>query len=282
MVRRLLPPVLVVVWSVCAALVGTVLVAAPAQAVAPGCTTSRPTSLGGPIYGVDDRSLNALVGIDLLDAQGKRVDRDGRLISTPGYHYRERINPTIPAEGSTEAGLTRSWGDPATSGAFCVSSRVARVYLEVYPQNDARYSATTKTRYASAAHHAQQLRAGTKHDVLLRLPLVRSLGGQVGYVAGYVTYRGAAVNPANLVVRVFPRSAGSACGIEGFSAAPDQAFVTGARTRYVSDHIAGGRCGAASQTYDVRITCRCGGTSLLKRTLLTVATGKGTPFSAAF
>ncbi len=264
------------------ALAGAVLVAAPAQAVAPGCTAARPTALGGGIVGVDGRSLNAVVGIDLLNAAGKQVDADGRPSTVAGYAYRDRVNPGIPPEGSTDTGLTRTWGDPRTAGDLCVSTRVTRVYLEVYPQNAARYSATTKTRYGSAAHHDQPLRPGVRNDVLLRLPLVRQLGGQVGYVAGYVTYRGAAVDPKDVVVRVFPRRAGAGCGVEGFSASPDQLFVTGGRTRYVSDHIAGGRCGAASQTYDVRITCVCGGTSLLKRQLLEVATGKGTPFSAAF
>ncbi len=268
--------------AACLALVGAVLAATPAAAVAPGCTAARPTALGGGIQGIDGRALNAVVGIDLVDASGARVDRDGRPVTAPGYVYRDRVNPTTSPDGSDDPSLTRTWGDPATSGDLCVATKVAKAYLEVYPQNEARYSVTTKSRYALAAHHAQTLRAGARNDVLLRLPLVRRLGGQVGYVAGYVTYRGAAVDPAKLVIRVFPRRAGSECGIEGFSAAPDQKFVTGGRTRYVSDDIAGGRCGAPSQTYDVRITCSCGGTPIVRRTFLEVASGKGTPFSVAF
>src|SRR5262245_25369857 len=51
-----------------------------AQAAAAGCTSDRPTFIGGSVYGyADGRSLNALIGYDLHNASGQKVDLDGVL-----------------------------------------------------------------------------------------------------------------------------------------------------------------------------------------------------------
>jgi hypothetical protein len=257
----------------------------PAVAAAPGCTTARPTSIGGAIYGFpDSRSLNALVGIDLQNADRRKVDRDGNLSSSGTYLYRERINPTISADGSDDKSLTRTWGDPSSTGVFCLSAKVRYVYLEVYPQNDK--NVTTKSRYGSAAHHAQVLTAGARHDIVLRLPLRRDMpSGVTGYVQGYLTYQGGPVQPSQITrMRAFPRRGGAECGIEGFSANVDRVQIssTGTKTYYLLDHLAGGRCGQPTQLYNIHMDCTCGG---VKRTVVRtveVASLKGTPLNVSF
>ena len=90
-------------------------------------------------------------------------------------------------------------------------------------------------------------------------------------MVGFVTYRGrpvpvavarcgSATRPPCVgitTVRAFPADTfGPACGIEGFSASPDTLFTTPLNgTRYIVGALAGGRCGAATQVYSLRITC---------------------------
>lgn len=263
-------------------------VTSPAVAAAPGCTTARPTSVGGAIFSYpDNRSVNVLIGMDLADANRKKVDRDGNPTTSGTYLYRERINPSIPAEGSDDKSLTRTWGDPSTSGVFCVSAKVKWIYLEVYPQNDApNHPVTTKTRFGSAAHHAQPLTAGAKHDITLRIPLRRDFsGGVTGYVHGYLSYKGQGIDPANITrVRAFPRRAGSECGIEGFSASADRIQRSSSKpaTYFIVDHLMGGRCGQATQLYNIHVDCTCGG---VKRTVVKtveVASRKGATLGISF
>lgn len=257
----------------------------PALAAAPGCTAARPTSIGGAIYGYpDNRSVNVLIGIDLQNADRRKVDRDGAVSTSGTYLYRERINQSISADGSDDRTLTRTWGDPSTTGVFCVSSKVKYVYLEVYPQNSK--NVTTKTRYGAAAHHAQVLTAGARHDIVLRVPLRRDFpGGITGYVNGYLSYQGRAVEPSAITrMRAFPRRAGSECGIEGFTANADQLVKSTSRpaTYYRLDHLAGGRCGQATQLYNVHMDCTCGGVKRSVVRVVEVATGKGTGLNVSF
>lgn len=278
--RRLLLPALV------AAVVALPLaVSTPAAAAAPGCTSARPTSVGGPVYGYpDNRSVNVLIGIDLQDAQRRKVDRDGNPSTSPTYLYRERINAGISADGSDDRSLTRTWGDPATSGVFCLSAKVKYAYVEVYPQSSS--NVTTKTRYGAAAHHAQVLTAGARHDITLRTPLRRDFpGGITGYVNGYLSYQGKAVDPSQITrMRAFPRRGGAECGIEGFTASADQIAKSTSRpaTYYRLDHLAGGRCGQATQPYTIHADCTCGGVKRTVVTIAEVASGRGTGLNLSF
>jgi hypothetical protein len=260
-------------------------VATPAVAAAPGCTSARPTSIGGAIYGYpDNRSVNVLIGIDLQNADRKKVDRDGNPSTSGTYLYRERINPTISADGSDDKTLTRTWGDPGTNGVFCLSSKVKYAYLEVYPQNSK--NVTTKTRYGAAAHHAQPLTAGARHDIVLRVPLRRDFpGGITGYLNGYLSYQGKSIPPSQITrMRAFPRRAGFECGIEGFSANVDQIAVSTSRpaTYYKLDHLAGGRCGQATQLYNIHMDCTCGGVKRTVVKIVEIGTGRGTGLNVSF
>ena len=234
-------------------------------AYAATCPADRPTFLGGAIYGwPDNRSLNALVGVDQFDAANRKVDAAGVPCGAPGsaccagYSWCDRVNPAIPAEGSTDLSLDRTWG-------ACVAGTVVEAFIEIYPKNES--GVTTKTRYGSAAHYYQPVTRGATYDVGLRLPATyEAAGGNTGGVHGYLTYGGHRIPPENITrVRAFTQARGPECGVEGFSAAADELGYSGSldATWYEIGFLAAGRCGATTQQYTIYVDCLCGG---VKRT----------------
>lgn len=236
----------------------TVLTTWPASAavqgaaVAPGCTSARPTRLGGAIYGYpDNRALDAIIGVQTVDASGKTVDLAGSAQAS-GYTYVQRVNPTLPATGS-DTGGGKTWG------GVCMSSVITEVFIELYPK--APDGTTDKSRYGEAAHYYQPITPGADNQVLLRVPLRHELGGNTGYVNGYLTHGGHRIDPSLITrVRAFTHGRGPECGVEGLAASADQLAYSGSldATYYRIDALAGGRCGATSQEYTIYLDCRCG------------------------
>jgi hypothetical protein len=227
-----------------------------ALAVAPGCDSAHPTRIGGGLYGYPDtRALNALIGVDAKNPSGQKVNRDGTPISTPGYSWVIHVNPELPPEGSSDPQTRRDWNDPVLQ---CVSAQVRQVFLEVYPRRPPNGSATDWTRYGEAAHYRQPITSGADNQILLRLPVRDEQGGNTGYVNGYITANGGPVpDPVqNLRIRAFPLGSGPECGVEGFTASAEQLQTSssGTATFYRTPPLAGGRCGAATQTYSLQVT----------------------------
>jgi hypothetical protein len=227
-----------------------------ALAVASGCDSAHPTRIGGGLHGYPDtRALNALIGVDAKNASGQKVNRDGTPISTPGYSWVIHVNPELPPEGSSDPQIRRDWNDPVLQ---CVSAQVRQVFLEVYPRRPPNGSATDWTRYGEAAHYRQPITSGADNQILLRLPVRDEQGGNTGYVNGYITANGGPVpDPVhNLRIRAFPLGSGPECGVEGFTASAEQLQTSssGTATFYRTPPLAGGRCGAATQTYSLQVT----------------------------
>jgi hypothetical protein len=227
-----------------------------ALAVVPGCDGAHPTRIGGGLYGYPDtRALNALIGVDAKNASGQKVNRDGTPISTDGYSWVVHVNPELPPEGSSDPRLPRDWNDPVLQ---CVSAQVRQVFLEVYPRRPPNGSVTDWTRYGEAAHYRQPITPGADNQILLRLPVRDEQGGNTGYVNGYITANGGPVpDPTNnLRIRAFPLGSGPECGVEGFTASAEQLQTSGSGTAtfYRTPPLAGGRCGAATQTYSLQVT----------------------------
>lgn len=259
--------------------VGVLLAASPAQAVASGCTSAKPTRIGGSIHGYpDNRAVNALIGLD-LKAAGKTVNADGTARTTSGYGVVQRVNQTLSATGSSTSG-TKNWG-------ACVAGNVDQVFIEVYPQNPELR--TDRTRYGGVAHYRQSISSGVSNSVLLRLPVRYEAGSTAtGSVNGYITYNGHRVDPAKITrVRAFSTGSGTDCGIEGFQANADQLAYSGSldATYYKLGVLASGRCGAATQRYQITVECTdvCGqaGRRALQR-YADVAAGKGVRIDMAF
>jgi hypothetical protein len=277
--RVLLISVTVVAGSLTAVVPGfTVPGSAHATAVAPGCTAAKPTRLGGEIFGYpDNRFVDAIIGVETKDAAGNTVDLDGAS-HAPGYTYVERVNPTLPAEGSTTSG-TKTWG------GVCTSSKIVETFIEMYPK--APSNATDKSRYGEAAHYYQPITVGGDNQVGLRLPLKHDLGGNTGYVNGYLTHGGHRIDPALITrVRAFTHGRGPECGVEGLAASADALGYSASldATYYKIDALAGGRCGAPSQSYTIYLDCACGsrGSVITESRAVDITDGGGLRVDIAF
>ncbi len=233
-------------------------VGSPVQTPA-DCDAAHPTWLGGDIVGSDGRALNAIIGIDHLDANGTRIDANGVVCGTPGsvccggYSWCSRVNPAIDPAGSTDPALVRKWGK-------CITSKVTIAFFEVYPKNAS--GVTTQTRYGEAVHQYQPITPSTPNSILLRLPVTHEAdaNGNTGTVAGKVTCAGNPVPPADITrVRAWSNGRGPDCGIEGFNASATSLAIVGGTTRYEIAHLAGGRCNAPSQNYRFYMDVTCGG-----------------------
>jgi hypothetical protein len=143
--------------------------------------------IGGTIDGSDGRAVNALIGIDLQDASGQVLDKNGcvRSPSCPvnSYGVVVNVNRTLPAEGSADTSTaTISWSAE-------LPDNTANVYIEVYPKN--QQGVTTESRYGHAMRH--NISVPTMDPVDLHLPLICSQGGLTGAVRGTATKNGAPI-----------------------------------------------------------------------------------------
>ncbi len=161
-----------------------VLVAAPAHATA--CVTATRT-VTGLLGGQDGRYVDALLGFDLKDSSGRHIDaRPGSstfgCAGMHGYGVTVRINSTLPATGSTTTG-TKAW-------SVKVPVNVTSAHIEVYPRA-AGYGGTDESRYGHALRRSVPI--PYNKTVLIRLPLICSLGGTTGRINGWVSKNGVRV-----------------------------------------------------------------------------------------
>lgn len=256
----------------------TAVPATPAHA-APGCYAGRPTALTGAIYGYggsyNNWSVQVLIGIDLSNAQGKKVRPDGTLMvdsngnNLPIYSHIDYVNPDLGQPGAP-SGFDRTWGENGTTSPLCVSSVVTEVFLEVAPKDNSSGSwVTDKTYYGYAVDQHQPVVAEATNTFNLRIPTGDPYGGNTGDINGYITYQGHKVNPDYIdPIRVWPKQLGSACGVQGGSQGADDLGYSGSldATYYNIRFLAAGQCGGANQAYRLQVTCVtvCGGTKITK------------------
>ena len=161
---------------------------------APPASAQEAHVLSGVIRATDGRAVNALIGLDFLDDQGRKIRRDGCIQSPEcpfvGYGGVLRINESLPAEGSTD---TTTW---ATSWSYTAPPGTAQVFIEVYPQN-ASYK-TDESRYGHAMRHSVKVPTSGPVDLLLPLVLCGE-GGTVGSISG-TAVKGGAPHPVRRVV----------------------------------------------------------------------------------
>lgn len=244
------------------------------MAVAPGCTSSKPTAITGTVRGYwgdyNNWSVNVLVGIDLLDASNNKVEVNG---INDGYSYVDKVNPDLAPPGSSSV-LDQTVGKNGSTAVLCVPSKVKTAWFELYPKDE--HGATDKTYFGGANDQKMTVKANTTNRYTLRLPTAFTSGGNTGDVNGYANDNGHAISPSNLQVRVFPVNVGSTCGVQGFSAAADYKSSSSTSTYYKSLNIAAGQCGAASQKYKVIATCKsqCGTSSKSITKYINVVEGK--------
>lgn len=189
----------------------------PADAIA-GCPSSRPTAIQGSIVafgGQFDRwSVNALVGVDLRNANGQKLNVDGSIRPQSTYSATDRINPSLPAPGAP-LGYERTWGSGNDTGPLCVSTRVRSAFIEVYPKNT--NGNTDSDHFGLASAHGMAIAPNQVNDIGLRLPTSYTYGGNTGDYNGFITYRGQAIPTGDLNIRTWPTDSGSACGVQGLA-----------------------------------------------------------------
>ncbi|HEX8003321.1 MAG TPA: hypothetical protein VF519_11570 [Mycobacteriales bacterium] len=249
--------------------------ATPAMAVAPGCTTTHPTAIGGDIYGYggsyNNWSVQVQVGMDLVNSAGQKVDIDGNL--TSGYSYSDWVNPGLGQPGAS-SGYERTWGESGTNDYLCVASNVVQAFFEVYPKNGSASSQyTDRTYYGMANDYFDPITPGATNTYNLRIPTGHVYGqtywgGNTGDLNGYVTYGGHKVDPQKLTFRVRPDDGvkGTDCGVQGGAIGADAVGYSSSldATYYDITFLAGGQCGATYQEYKLYVYCDdvCGATQV--------------------
>ena len=129
--------------------------------------------------------MNVMIGFDVVDSSGRKIDMYGCPQGAP-YSYMMRVNPWLPASGSTT--LT---GNHYTWSLKNLPANAASSYIEVYPNN--QYLQTDKSRYGMSMR--TRVPVGSTW-VSLRMPLICSQGGHTGGIQGYVTKGGVKVTPS--------------------------------------------------------------------------------------
>lgn len=158
---------------------GLVAVATPASAAT--------RTVSGTIYGSDGRAVDAFLGFDLKDSSGRTIDKNGCLATTCGLHgygITLRLNPTVPATGSTDRSAH------ATAWSVAVPSNTARMFVEVYPFSSGTYGHTDESRYGHS--YRRNIPIPYPVRINLRLPLICSQGGTTGAINGRTTVGGVA------------------------------------------------------------------------------------------
>jgi hypothetical protein len=205
----------------------------------------------------------------------QRITLDGKVLDG-AYSATDTVNSRLPATG-TDVG-DRTWGANGSQGLLCVTSLAVYVFVEVYPKNED--GVTTKTRYGAANDQYRPLQPGRTNIFDMRLPVLHDFGGNTGDLNGYLTYNGHRIDLATITVRVWPNDHGAACGVQGFSANYDQIAYSTSRdaTYYLVRGLAGGQCGASTQSYRVYFYCKdfCGQSGIRSSGPINVNIGNGT------
>jgi hypothetical protein len=256
-----------------------VLPAKSAVAIAPGCTASQPTAIGGTIYGYggsyNNWSVNVVIGMDFHNSSNQKVWPNGSINNKPDYSSVDTVNPTLEQPGAP-SGFDRTFGQQGSTQKLCVSSKIVTAFFEIYPKNT--HGITDKTYFGQAADQWLAVRPGATNTFTLRIPTGHDHGGNTGDVNGYVTYRGHKVDPSKLTFRAWPNDHGSACGVQGFSGRADTVNYSSSRdaTYYNIRFLAGGQCYATSQSYSVHVYCDlvCG-SAVARKTVSPVRVANG-------
>lgn len=152
------------------------------SATAAACTT-RTRTITGTILGQDGRFVDAMLGFDLMRVTSAGVQHINGRVGSSGYGcagYRGygqvlRVNPDVPATGSTTVGSS-TW-------SVVIPANVNQVIVEVYPKAAGPDSPVDDRRYGGALRWKVPIPYGK--PIHIRLPAGCGTGGRNGYIAGY-------------------------------------------------------------------------------------------------
>jgi hypothetical protein len=110
----------------------------PRNPCSPSPTACRRSSgvktISGTIRGTDGHFVDAMLGFDILDADGHAVRADGTRVTEPGYGALERMNYCVGAEGAAQAAPGCPGSPLSDSWSLALPADAASVYVEAYPK----------------------------------------------------------------------------------------------------------------------------------------------------
>jgi hypothetical protein len=177
-----------VLFLTCVALLGMVGFSPSAEA---GTKT-----LSGTVLGADGRALDVLLGFDIVDAQNRKIDANGCLVTTcvkpAAYGVILRLNPQLGATGDADGvRFAFPWVRKVrwqTTWKVTLPANAAAVFIEAYPKARGTHGPTDDRRYAHAYRRHVAVPYGKAVNV--RLPLVCGAGGATGDIHGFSTVNG--------------------------------------------------------------------------------------------
>jgi hypothetical protein len=182
------------------ALVG--LLATTATMGAAACGNPAGKSISGTVQGADGRYVDVMVGYDVLDSAGRKIDM-GNL--KQGYSVIQRINHCVATSGSVGGGVCPGTNKGITKNfSLKLPSNAAKVYIEVYPKapnstdwisvpgyTGVATGSTNLTSYARTFRRAIPV-GGPVTNVGIVLPKVcNTPGGTTGSLVGHINNIGA-------------------------------------------------------------------------------------------
>jgi hypothetical protein len=155
--------------------------------------------ISGTIKGADGRIVDVLVGFDVIDGAGNKMDLGGFRV---GYSAIQRLNHCVGTAGATR--VQKCSGDGQVTGynwSLRVPASARQVYIEVYPKaptptawldNYRGYTGvaagtTNTSTYSTSYRRALPLDANGRSGVNIVLPKVcGQSGGSTGAIAGRI------------------------------------------------------------------------------------------------
>jgi hypothetical protein len=166
------------------------------------CDPPAPKSISGTLQGADGRYVDAMIGFDVIDGAGNKIEMDHL---NNGYSVVQRINHCVVTSGAVASERCAGTGYVTTKNwSLNLPSNAAKVYIEVYPKapnsvawltvpgyNGPAVGSTNLTTYARTFRRAIPVN-GAVTNVGMVLPKVcGTLGGTTGSLVGHVAGLGA-------------------------------------------------------------------------------------------
>lgn len=198
------------------------LVAATAAVGAVSCDPPA-KSISGTITGADGRYVDVMIGYDVIDAAGNKIDM-GYIKN--GYSDIQRMNHCVATDGSATGGTCPGTGRAITKNfSLKLPSNAVKVYIEVYPKAPNATDWISVPGYTGVATGSTNLSTygrtfrraipvnGAVSNVSIVLPKVCPLpGGTTGSLAGHISGFGAGSVTAWSMAADGTRSMGFASG----------------------------------------------------------------------
>ena len=167
------------------------------SACAPAATTGDKI-LSGTIEGADGRIVDVLVGFDVIDAAGQKIDLGGGRV---GYSAIQRLNHCVPTDGAAAPQTCATTGRrTGYHWALRVPGNAVKVYIEVYPKaptstdwldNYRGYTGvaagSTNTSTYSTVYKSALPLPGSVSNINIVVPKVCGAGGTTGTLQGHIS-----------------------------------------------------------------------------------------------